>query len=159
MLRLIIAFCLYASLVWLSFGHAYANNDYRWLIRTSVFTTHFDHDPDHNNDSRLIGLDYYLSDEQRWLVGGNTFRNSWDQRSVYLYAGRRFDWVENRLYGKLTAGVLWGWRGEHQDDIPFNQLGVAPAIIPAVGIQAGRFTGEFVVFGINGLMINVGAHF
>ena len=138
---------------------AYADRQYNWVVRTSIYTTHFSHDPEHNNDSQLIGIDYYLSDHPGWLVGGNTFRNSWDQRSVYLYAGRRFDWVDNRLYGKLTAGVLWGWRGEHQDAIPLNQLGVAPAIIPAIGVQAGRFTSEFVVFGINGLMINIGAQF
>lgn len=157
--QLFIRYCLILFILVLFCDHANADADYRWLIRTSVYTTHFDHDPDHNNNSQLIGLDYYLSDQRKWLVGGNTFRNSWDQRSVYLYAGRRFDWVDNRFYGKLTAGALWGWRGEHQDAIPLNQLGVAPAIIPAVGFQAGRFTSEFVVFGINGLMINIGAFF
>ncbi len=151
--------CLLLMVLIICCAPAFADNEYRWLIRTSIYTTHFNHDPEHNNDSQLIGLDYYLSEDRDWLVGGNTFRNSWDQRSVYLYAGRRFDWVENRLYGKLTAGVLWGWRGEHQDAILFNQLGVAPAIIPAVGVQAGRFTSEFIIFGINGLMINIGAYF
>lgn len=131
----------------------------RWQLRASVYTTHFDSDPEHNDDSRLIGLDYYPERWPGWLVGGATFRNSWDQRSAYLYFGRRFELPLPRLYAKLTGGVLYGWRGEHQDRIPLNQLGVAPAIIPALEVRAGRFAGEFVVFGINGLMINLGAYF
>jgi len=134
-------------------------NDYRWQLRTSVYTTHFDHDPEHNNRSRLLGLDYYPKSRPGWLVGGSTFRNSWDQQSVYIYGGRRYEWIPGHLYGKLTAGVLYGWRGEHQDAILLNQLGVAPAIIPAIELRAGRFTGEFVVFGINGLMVNMGMFF
>lgn len=148
---------LFSAFMTLAPAEAYA--DKRWQVRASVYTTHFDSDPEHNDNSQLIGLDYYPEQYPNWLVGGSTFRNSWDQRSAYLYLGRRFQWMPGTLYGKLTGGVLYGWRGEHQDAILLNQLGVAPAIIPAVEVRAGRYTGEFVVFGINGLMINLGAYF
>lgn len=139
-------------------GFAEAAEDRRWYVQTSVYTTHFNPKPDHVNDQQLIGLEYYL-DRPGWMVGGSTFRNSFGQRSGYLYLGRRFELPGERLYGKLTGGALYGWRGEHQDNIPLNQLGVAPAILPSLGVEVGRFGGELVVFGLGGMMFNVGARF
>lgn len=135
----------------------------RWYVQTSVYTTHFNPKPEHVNRQNLIGLEYYPErdylDRAGWMIGGATFQNSFGQRSTYLYGGRRFELPGEYLYGKLTGGVLHGWRGEHQDNIPLNNYGVAPAILPALGVQVGRFGGELVVFGLGGMMINFGARF
>ncbi|WP_444679049.1 hypothetical protein [Halomonas sp. E19] len=58
------------------------------LLQTSLYTRHFNPQPDHNNTQELISLE--LHNPQRWLVGGARFLNSFDQETVYLYAGREF---------------------------------------------------------------------
>ncbi|WP_371368966.1 sn-glycerol-3-phosphate transporter [Pseudomonas sp. QL9] len=129
------------------------DGDY-WYLQTSVITRHWHHDPDHNNHQDLIGLERNRADG--WLVGGATFRNSFSQRSNYVYAGKRYEMADSPLYFKVTAGALQGYHGKYRDKIPLNHCGVAPAVIPSVGAQFGRFGAEFVVLGNSAGMINVG---
>lgn len=135
------------------------DDDKRWLIQTSVYTKHFSPRPEHNNDQDLIGLEYTLNPDEDFRVGGATFLNSYGQRSTYAYMGWRFDHDTWPVYAKLTAGLLHGYRGEYQDNIPLNRYGVAPAILPSVGVQVGFYSGELVVFGGAGMMINTGVNF
>ncbi|WP_206057446.1 hypothetical protein [Nitrincola schmidtii] len=145
------------------------------LLQTSLFTTHYSNDPDHHEKQRLINLEWTFAekdniniqrpagsdwrDEIRWLVGGATFKNSFNQQSTYLYAGGRYNYFENettRAYAKLTAGLLHGYRGEYRDKIPFNRFGVAPAILPAFGVEHHRVNLEMIPFGTAGVMFNIG---
>lgn len=145
------------------------------LVQTSLFTRHWSKDPDHNENQRLINLEWTFAekdnvtiqrpsgsdwrDEIRWLVGGATFKNSFDQQSTYVYMGGRYDYFESpttRAYAKLTGGLLHGYRGEYRDKIPFNQLGVAPAILPAFGVEHHRVNLEMIPFGTAGVMFNLG---
>lgn len=128
-----------------------------WSMQTSVWTTHFSPDPEHNNRQDLIGVERREHDD--WLWGGAMFRNSFSQRSVYLYRGRQFYLAETPFYAKLTAGLLWGYRGEYRDKIPLNHLGIAPAILPSVGYRWKSVGAELVIFGVAGTMLNVGYHF
>jgi len=131
----------------------------RWYFQTSAFTRHFDPEPDHNNAQRLINLE--RQGEDNWIWGGAFFYNSFDQPCQYLYGGymwRPFADLRG-AYVKLTGGLLHGYKGEYQDNIPFNGLGVAPALLPAIGISGKRFATELVVFGTSGVMWNVGFYF
>lgn len=128
-----------------------------WQVQTSVYTRHFSPDPDHNNRQRLIGLEW--NDASAWLFGGATFRNSYDQQSLYGYAGKRFESADYPVYVKLSGGLLYGYKGEYRDKIPLNNLGVAPVIIPSVGAHLGPITAELVVLGVSATMINVGLRF
>ncbi|MEX1199951.1 MAG: hypothetical protein WEB02_04110 [Methylophaga sp.] len=146
------------------------------VFQTSVWTHHYNDEPDHNNHQKLINLEYYFAPQHQpfpgtfsdwredlsWLAGAATFKNSFDQQSVYVYGGSRYDWsmTENTdAYVKLTAGLLWGYRGEYRDKIPFNRLGVAPVILPAVGLQYRRANVELLPFAAAGIMMNVGWRF
>ncbi|WP_160286149.1 sn-glycerol-3-phosphate transporter [Pseudomonas knackmussii] len=129
------------------------DGDY-WYLQTSVITRHWHHDPDHNNHQDLIGLERNRADG--WLVGGATFRNSFSQRANYVYAGKRYQFDDSPIYFKVTAGALQGYHGKYRDKIPLNHYGVAPAVIPSIGAQFGRFGAEFVVLGNSAGMINVG---
>lgn len=149
------------------------------LVQTSLWTTHFGSDPDHNDNQDLINLEWYPAPEQqppklkmqdpdswksdiRWLVGGAHFRNSFSQRSTYLYAGGRYQFpVTDNLSGfvKLTGGLLHGYRGEYQDKIPLNSLGVAPVLLPSVGLEMHNVNLELVLFGTAGMMANIGYYF
>jgi hypothetical protein len=128
----------------------------RWYFQTSAATMHFQPEPDHNNSQRLLNVEWQSAG--RWVIGGAHFQNSFDQPTQYLYAGRiwrPFDAV-SALHLKLTGGLVHGYKGEYQGQIPFNDYGVAPALLPAIGWSWRRFATELVVFGTSGLMWNVG---
>lgn len=147
------------------------------LLQTSIWTKHYNPEPDHNNHQKLINLEYYFNDEMkffvnpeqlswrddiRWLTGAATFKNSYDQQSLYLYGGGRYDYFldeHSQAYIKLTAGLLYGYRGEYKDKIPLNNLGVAPVILPALGIQYRKVNLEIVPFAAAGVMVNTGFYF
>lgn len=128
-----------------------------WYLQTSVYTKHFSPDPKHNNRQDLIGLEY--NNGARWLVGGATFLNSFDQRSYYAYGGKRFESDDYPVYLKLTGGLLQGYRGEYKNKIPLNRFGVAPVIIPSVGVHYGPVAAELVLLGFNAAMITTGLRF
>ncbi|MCC5855350.1 MAG: sn-glycerol-3-phosphate transporter [Idiomarina sp.] len=149
---------------------------FRMQLQTSIYTTHFNPKPEHNNHQRLLGVewygDYFESAEwQRYsnhlgrampLLGGAWFHNSFDQKTIYLYGGVRQDLRQFRnaqLYGKITVGLIHGYRGDYQHKIPFNQIGIAPAAIPMIGLQTDSAHIEMTLFGISGLMFTVGYSF
>ncbi|ANI13813.1 hypothetical protein [Pseudomonas citronellolis] len=135
---------------------AWAGEGDSWYLQTSVFTRHWNHDPQHNNHQDLIGVERNRADG--WVWGGATFRNSFRQRSNYVYAGKRFDLDDSPFYFKVTGGAIQGYHGKYRDKIPLNRYGVAPAVIPSVGAQVGRFASEFVVLGNSAGMINLGVN-
>jgi hypothetical protein len=148
---------LIAVLFVLGCGSVMAEEGDFWYLQTSVYTKHWTDDPDHNNNQDLIGIERNRAD--KWVWGGATFRNSFSQRSFYVYGGKRFDWDGTPFYAKLTGGLLQGYSGEYRDKIPLNRFGVAPAIIPSVGAHFGPVAGEFVVLGGSAAMVNVGYRF
>jgi len=154
----------------------------RFLLQTSVWTTHYSSNPEHHERQDLINLEYQAPESYRfdwqeeldrggwtgwladvdWVVGGAAFKNSYNQQTFYVYGGGQYDFYEGehtRVYGKLTAGLIHGYRGEHRDRIPFNRHGVAPAIVPGLGIQYRRVGVEVIPFGNAGVMIGAGVYF
>ncbi len=128
-----------------------------WQIQTSVYTRHFSPSPEHNNRQNLIGLE--RNEASGWLYGAATFRNSFDQQSIYAYVGKRFESADHPFYAKLSGGALYGYKGEYKDKIPLNHFGVAPALIPGVGVRMGPVTAELVLLGSSAAMANVGLRF
>ena len=55
--------------------------------------------------------------------------------------------------------MLHGYKGKYKNNIPFNGLGTAPGIIPAVGVRYGNFRVEGVVLGFSALMVTAGYTF
>ncbi len=121
----------------------------------NVVTHHRPH-PEHNNRPRLVGLEVRRADD--WLAGAATFLNSYRQRAGYAFLGRRFEHPQGP-YAKVTGGLLVGYRGEYKDKVPLNRFGAAPVVIPSVGIQVRRYSGELVVLAASALMLNVGISF
>ena len=138
---------------------AVLRSDSRWYFQTSAYTQHFDSKPTHNNAQRLLNIEWQGGNNWGW--GGAFFYNSFDQPSQYVYGGymwRPFDDLRG-AYFKLTGGLVHGYKGEHKDNIPFNGMGVAPALLPSIGLSGKRFATELVVFGTSGVMWNVGFYF
>lgn len=63
------------------------------------------------------------------------------------------------LHAKLTGGLLHGYKDQYRDKIPFNSSGVAPAIVPAIGLSGKHLSSEVNFFGFAGLMVTMGALF
>ena len=129
-----------------------------WNIQTSLYTHHWDPDPNHTNHQKLIGPELVF--ENNYLVGLAIFRNSFDQPSQFLYIGKTWrlfqtDW----LYFKLVGGLLHGYKEPFEDKIPFNGLGVAPAILPSFGIRYKRVMLEAQIAGTAAITITGGLRF
>ena len=130
----------------------------RVLLQTSLYGRHWHPQPDHNNNFRLINIEAQRPDN--WLYGFAYFHNSFDQASQYLYFGKQ--WRQFTSYPlvhlKLTGGLLHGYRGEYRDKIRFNGSGVAPALLPSIGLSGKRFESEVILFGTAGFMWTVGVY-
>jgi len=125
-------------------------------FQTSILTKHWNPKPEHNNHQNLINFE--ITKKSQWLAGIAFFRNSFNQDTQYLYGG--YKWTlpktEDLGYFKLTAGPMHGYKGEYKDKIPLNQAGIAPAILPSVGISYKQIRSELVIFGGAGAMLTFG---
>lgn len=131
------------------------------LVQTSLLTRHFDPQPEHNNQQNLIGIELHNPD--RWLAGTGWFKNSYEQPTWYVYAGREFplwQFAEGvNVRAKLTGGLLHGYKDEYRDKIPLNHLEVAPVLLPSIGMQWERFESDLIIFGTAGMMVTAGLRF
>lgn len=127
-------------------------------VYSSLYTKHFDPDPNHVNDQNMLGFEGQTKDKR--VLGLAVFDNSFGQKSEYLYMGktwRRFG--SDHWYFKLTGGLLHGYVEPYEDKILFNGLGVAPAIVPTMGYKRKTFVVEFNQLGLAASMITVGFTF
>ncbi|BDU54938.1 hypothetical protein [Limnohabitans sp. TEGF004] len=104
----------------------------KWDLTLSPYTHHWNYNPEHR-PVKLVAMDSHVSGGR--FCGLALFTNSFGQESAYLYVGQQWDGIfgNPKLFTKLSAGLLWGYRGEYRDKIPFNHLGIAPAVIPSLG--------------------------
>lgn len=104
----------------------------KWDLTLSPYTYHWHYSAEHR-PVKLVAMDSHVSGGR--FCGLAVFTNSFGQASTYVYAGKQWDGLfgNPKLFTKVSAGLLWGYRGEYKDKIPFNQAGVAPAIIPSLG--------------------------
>lgn len=121
---------------------------------------HYRPSPEHVNDSGLVNVQIESRRDTRWgadrsLVGFAAFTNSFGQSAQYVYMGQVWQ-LSRYWYAKVTAGLLAGYRGEYRDKIPLNQLGVAPAIIPSLGLRLGPVSVEGILLGSAGYMFGIG---
>ena len=141
----------------------FTGNIERVSVYTSFYTQHFSPEPDHVNDQNMLGLEMRLVN--RWIYGATLFDNSFGQTSQYLYTGYQWNISDFSSYGavrqhlKLTGGLLHGYKDEYQDKIPFNGLGVAPAIVPTYGVKYKNLVTEASFGGVSAFTITVGYSF
>nr|WP_315233491.1 hypothetical protein [uncultured Albidiferax sp.] len=106
---------------------------YRWRIELSPHTSHYSYNPEHR-PVHLVGLEREASDNS--FYGMALFSNSFGQDSTYVYAGQSFYGVFESLpkvYLKVSAGILYGYKPPYENKVPLNYKGFSPAIVPAVG--------------------------
>ena len=132
----------------------------RIYVYTSFYTKHFSHKPKHVDDQNMFGLEFRMSN--KWMYGFTLFDNSFGQKSEYVYTAYRWRLSDNETfrpsnhYFKLSGGLIHGYKGEYQDKIPFNGLGVAPAIIPTYSYQYKNYMTDVSLGGVSVVTITVG---
>jgi hypothetical protein len=104
----------------------------KWDLTLSPYTYHWHYSAEHR-PVKLVAMDSHVAGGR--FCGMAVFTNSFGQASTYLYVGKQWDGIlgNPKLFSKVSAGLLWGYRGEYKDKIPFNQAGIAPAVIPSIG--------------------------
>lgn len=126
-----------------------------WTILTSVYTRHFDEEPYHVNDQNLLSVEAGFING--WTAGLAVFENSYGQDSQFLFMGRRWEIRQSDLwYLVLRGGLLHGYEEPYQDKIPLNGLGIAPAIIPALGFKYRNFVSELNIAGTAAVTLTMG---
>ena len=130
-----------------------------WQLQTTLYTKHYHDDGTLNNHQNLVELEYHRDDN--YLIGAALFNNSYSQFSQYVYVGKIWRPVDHfqYLHIKLTGGLLHGYRDEHKDAIPLNGKGIAPAIVPAIGLSNKHLVSEVVLFGKDCFLITAGLRF
>jgi len=142
-------------------GKTEASNSWKvheWKLQTSLYTRHFKPDPRHNNHQKLIGIEAVF--ENDWLFGAAFFNNSFDQKTQFVYVGKSWPILSSKFwYFKLVGGFLHGYKEPYKDKIPLNQLGTAPAILPALGFRYKHVFVETNLAGIAAVTVTAGIVF
>jgi len=118
--------------------------------------THYSHSDDHEGPPYLGNIE--LNKTNNWLFGLSLFNNSFGQFSQYIYFGKKWQLpsIYEHLHVKLSGGVVHGYTGEAEDKIPFNNNGIAPGIIPMIGVKKDRWALDLIFLGNSALLLAVG---
>ena len=132
---------------------ATVSSESTWDLTLSPMTVHYFYGNDHT-PVVLAGLTKNFSGG--WQAGTAVFANSFGQPVVYAFAGQRYDnlfKLEN-WYWRWNAGIMYGYVGEYQNQVPYNRGGFSPAIVPIVGYKVSKkLQVEFSFLGNAALMI------
>jgi len=133
------------------------------MIAYGPHVIHFHPSSEHVAWNNLVALELQTNrtrifDSTRATFGLAVFNNSFGQFSQYAYWGQIWDLKQagpGTIYGKLTVGVLHGYKGDYQDKVPLNKFGYSPAIVPTIGYRIEKVSGELALLGGNGLIFMV----
>jgi hypothetical protein len=106
-----------------------------WEAIFGPFAYHWSNESKHTH-VYLLGIERENADNTMW--GLSVFQNSFGQPSAYAYYGytwnHLFDSRPN-WYVKLSGGVVYGYKDQYADKVPFNHDGFGLGIIPAIGYR------------------------
>ena len=126
----------------------------------SPFTHHWTRDSEHKHVI-TASLTRDLPNDRR--CGAAFFRNSFGQPSAYVFTGwglPSLSLVHDRLYGFVTAGILYGYVDEYKRKVPLNVRGFSPAIVPSLGLRFTQQTSaEVHVLGTAAVMFGINTRF
>ena len=130
-----------------------------WRLVVSPFSHHWRYSAEHTSVIAL-GVERQVND--RWLMGGSAFRNSFGQPSAYVYLGQRHDgiWQTPPLYFQWSAGIMYGYVGKYQSKVPLNFGGFSPGALVSLGWQYNREASVAVhALGDAGVMLQLAVDF
>lgn len=126
-----------------------------WRVAISPYSAHFRPSADHRS---VWALALERQRDDGWLAGASRFSNSFGQPSAYIYLGRRFEalWDLEPLFGQLSGGLLYGYRGRFEDKVPLNNNGFSPGALAGLGWHFGpRASAVAHLLGDGGVMLQL----
>jgi len=131
----------------------------RVMVEVGPYVAHRVDNTGHNQWPHLVGVEYESG--SHWLGGIAAFKNSYYQNAAYAYAGKRWflDQVEQNLYVKLSAGLVYGYKDPYADRLPVNHNGYGLGIVPALGYQFGRANAQIEFLGTAAVAFTFGYDF
>jgi hypothetical protein len=104
-----------------------------WELVVGPFAYHWSNEDSHKH-VYLLGIEREQADNFMW--GFSAFQNSFGQPSAYAYYGYTWNnlW-DTRFYAKLSGGIIYGYKDQYANKVPFNHDGFGLGIIPAVGYR------------------------
>jgi hypothetical protein len=123
-----------------------------WRLMASPYTIHYSRDPNHR-PVWMLGFERERLDGLLW--GACYFSNSFGQPSGMVYGGQRlYDFSPYpQLFAQWTAGIMYGYKGEFQDKVPFNHRGFSPGVVLALGWQfTPRYSVQANILGNSAMM-------
>jgi hypothetical protein len=133
--------------------------DRQWNLTLAPYAHHWSYSPEHR-PVFLGAIDRHVNGNR--FCGLALFRNSFGQPAAYAYVGKQWNHLlgNPQLFAKVSAGLIYGYKGKYQHKIPFNDYGVAPAIIPSLGYSFTREdSAQVMVLGTAGLLFSYGHSF
>jgi hypothetical protein len=133
--------------------------DAQWSLTLSPYTHHWKVSDEHKH--------VHLGSLERNLSGGRfcglaLFNNSFGQPSAYLYAGKQWNGFagEPNIFVKVSAGFIYGYKGDHKDVLYYNHSGFAPVVIPAIGYEfTKKDSANVTILGTAGVLFAYGHKF
>ena len=133
--------------------------DKQWDLTLSPYAHHWRYSPEHR-PVFLGALEQRVQGNR--FCGLALFRNSFGQPASYVYVGQQWNNLMGypQLFAKVSAGLIYGYKGAYQNKIPFNDYGIAPAVIPAFGYNISKeHNVQVMVLGTAGLLFAYGHPF
>ena len=133
--------------------------DRQWNLTLAPYAHHWSYSPEHR-PVFLGAIDRHVKGDR--FCGLALFRNSFGQPAAYAYVGQQWNQLlgNPQLFAKISAGLIYGYKGKYQHKIPFNDYGIAPAIIPSLGYSFTREDSmQVMVLGTAGLLFSYGHSF
>lgn len=130
-----------------------------WEATFSPYTLHWTYSAEHKNVF-LGAIDREVAGNR--LCGISFFSNSFGQASTYAYVGQRWNPLasDDKLFLKVTAGLLYGYVGNYRNKVPLNHNGFSPAIIPSLGYTFNSTdSAQVMLLGNAGVMFAYGHRF
>lgn len=108
-----------------------------WRLLASPYAVHWRPSDEHQSVYAL-GVERQYDD--RWLLGGAAFSNSFGQPSAYAYVGHRSVnlFGEPALFFQWSVGIMYGYVGQYQSKVPLNVGGFSPGALVGLGWKLDR---------------------
>ena len=133
--------------------------DKPWDLTLAPYAYHWNYNPEHR-PVFLGAIDRHVAGDR--FCGLALFRNSFGQPSAYVYVGKQWNNLMGnpQLFIKVSAGLIYGYKGKYQNKIPFNDYGIAPAVIPSLGYAfTPTDSAQVFVLGTAGVLFAYGHRF
>jgi len=136
------------------------DKDRHYELFLGPFTRHWTLSDEHKKVYAL-GFTQRLPDDR--FCGFSLFRNSFGQPSGYAYLGKTWNGLVPsmpRLYGSVSAGILFGYVDRYEGKVPANNHGFSPGLIPAIGYRITPAASiEMQLLGTAGIMFGTAVRF